>query len=173
MIDVVHFKLTDGNTGTAADQGFQPQTTYGYNAWGGDKKNGRLGLGGYDPKQVGPVSFWPNLANNSVPTSDSTVANPCRFIAFGDVFNRSVNSTLDAAPSLSSTIAPFVDLSHGTSSMLLVSYKVSRNFKDHRGRCNRVFYDGHVGSENLRSSFGSDEELSTWNIDNLPHRDRL
>ena len=51
MIDVVHFKVTHANTGTPADEGFQPQTTYGYNSWGGDKQKGRLGLGGYNPSQ--------------------------------------------------------------------------------------------------------------------------
>jgi prepilin-type N-terminal cleavage/methylation domain-containing protein/prepilin-type processing-associated H-X9-DG protein len=175
LVDTVSSKVTHANTGNARDETYEPQTTYGYNSWGGDRKNGRLGLGGYslNPAFIGMPTLWPHLANNDVPTRDSAVVNPSRFIAFGDVFNRSTYAPHDAAPSFSGTIAPFVDLIHGTSSMLVVPYKVSKPFKDHRGRSNRVFYDGHVESENLRKSFGSDEELSSWNIDHQPHRDLL
>jgi prepilin-type N-terminal cleavage/methylation domain-containing protein/prepilin-type processing-associated H-X9-DG protein len=174
LIDELTFKVTI-NGGAPADEATEPQTTYGYNTWGGDRKNGRMGLGGYslNPAYVGMPTLWPHLANNDVPTRDSAVVNPSRFIAFGDVFNRSTYAPHDAAPGFSGTIAPFVDLIHGTSSMLLVPYKVSKPFKDHRGRSNRVFYDGHVESENLLKPFGSDEELSTWNIDHQPHRNLL
>jgi prepilin-type N-terminal cleavage/methylation domain-containing protein/prepilin-type processing-associated H-X9-DG protein len=175
LVDNVSSKVTHANKGTPADEIFEPQTTYGYNAWGGDRRNGRMGLGGYNPYPtvIGIPTLWPHLAHNSVPTTDSSVVSPSTFIAFGDVFNRSTYAPHDAAPSFAGTIAPFVDLIHGTSSMLLVPYKASKPFKNHRGRCNRAFYDGHVASEDLRKSFGSDEELSTWNLDNQPHRNLL
>ena len=166
-------KVTYAQTGNVVEEKLQPRTTYGYNAWGGDAQRGRLGLGGYNPLAEGPT-LWPNLAHNSVPARESAVKSPARFIAFGDGFNRSTSTPDDAAPSLAATIAPFVDLIHGTSTMSTVPFKQGRNFKAHRGRCNRLFFDGHVASEDMRKAFGtSDDEVRTWNIDNEPHRNLL
>jgi prepilin-type processing-associated H-X9-DG protein len=48
-------------------------------------------------------------------------------------------------------------------------------FSRHQGRANVVFCDGHVESPTLKFLFedASDEALSRWNRDNLPHRERL
>jgi len=45
----------------------------------------------------------------------------------------------------------------------------------HQGKANVVFCDGHVESPTLQFLFedASDEALSRWNRDHLPHRDQL
>jgi prepilin-type processing-associated H-X9-DG protein len=45
----------------------------------------------------------------------------------------------------------------------------------HQGRANVVFCDGHVESPTLQFLFAdtSDEALSRWNRDHLPHREKL
>ncbi len=169
----VGFKMTH-NGGTPKEEIYEPRTTYGYNAWGSDAQRGRLGLGGYNPSMMDKATLWPYTTVNTVPTRDAAIRAPANLIAFGDGFNRSVNPKADdAAPSMAGTIAPFVDLIHGTSSMALTPFKKSRLFKDHGGRCNRAFYDGHVASEDLSRDFGSDNDLRQWNIDNEPHRNLL
>jgi prepilin-type processing-associated H-X9-DG protein len=46
--------------------------------------------------------------------------------------------------------------------------------KRHNGNANVTFCDGHTESIKLPKLFGrSDEVLKRWNIDNLPHRERL
>jgi prepilin-type processing-associated H-X9-DG protein len=58
---------------------------------------------------------------------------------------------------------------------------VARNIQNlnpssrHQGRANVVFCDGHVESPTLKFLFEdtSDETLSRWNRDHLPHRERL
>jgi prepilin-type processing-associated H-X9-DG protein len=62
---------------------------------------------------------------------------------------------------------------NGTSTMSLVPFKQGKSFQAHHGRANRCFYDGHVSPEDLRKAFGGDEELRSWNVDDLPHRDLL
>jgi hypothetical protein len=118
-------------------------------------------------------TLWPNNAHNTVATRDAAIVSPARLIAFGDGFNRSTKADLDAAPSLAGTIAPFVDLIHGTSTMSLTRFKEGKSFQAHHGRANRGFYDGHVAPEDMRKEFGSDEELRSWNVDDLPHRNLL
>ena len=166
-------KVTYQPTERVVEESVQPRTTYGYNAWGCDTTAGRLGLGGYDPGMTTSATLWPNGADNTVATRDAAIVSPVRLIALGDGFNRSTKSDLDAAPSLAGTIAPFVDLIHGTSAMSLTRFKQGRSFQAHHGRANRCFYDGHVAPEDLRKDFGSDEELRSWNTDDLPHRDML
>jgi len=50
-----------------------------------------------------------------------------------------------------------------------------RSYARHQGRANVVFCDGHVESPKLQFLFddSSDEALSRWNRDQLPHRERL
>jgi prepilin-type processing-associated H-X9-DG protein/prepilin-type N-terminal cleavage/methylation domain-containing protein len=50
-----------------------------------------------------------------------------------------------------------------------------RAFARHQGRANVVFCDGHVESPTLQFLFEdtSDEALSRWNRDHLPHREKL
>jgi prepilin-type processing-associated H-X9-DG protein len=45
----------------------------------------------------------------------------------------------------------------------------------HQGHANVVFCDGHVESPALKFLFEdtSDEALSRWNRDHLPHREKL
>jgi prepilin-type processing-associated H-X9-DG protein len=45
----------------------------------------------------------------------------------------------------------------------------------HQGKANVVFCDGHVESPTLQYLFAdtSDEALSRWNRDHLPHREKL
>jgi prepilin-type processing-associated H-X9-DG protein/prepilin-type N-terminal cleavage/methylation domain-containing protein len=49
------------------------------------------------------------------------------------------------------------------------------NLNRHQGRANVVFCDGHVESPTLQFLFAdtSDEALSRWNRDHLPHREKL
>lgn len=49
------------------------------------------------------------------------------------------------------------------------------NLNRHQGRANVVFCDGHVESPTLKFLFTdtSDEALSRWNRDHLPHREKL
>ena len=45
----------------------------------------------------------------------------------------------------------------------------------HSGKANVLFCDGHVESPTLQFLFEdtSDEALSRWNLDHLPHREQL
>ena len=121
-------KMTYLQTGQTVEESVQPQTTYGYNAWGCDKFAGRLGLGGYNPNLTTSATLWPDLANNTVATRDAAIVSASRLIALGDGFNRSTAADQDAAPSLAGTIAPFVDLIHGTSTMSLIPFKRGKGF---------------------------------------------
>ena len=51
----------------------------------------------------------------------------------------------------------------------------ARSKARHEGKANVVFCDGHVESPTLKLLFEStsDAALSSWNRDDLPHRDRL
>ncbi len=173
LLTQVGVKVTYVQTGQIIEESLQPQTTYGYNAWGCDTAAGRLGLGGYNPGMTSSATLWPNLAYNTVATRDATIVSASRLIALGDGFNRSTQWDQDAAQSLAGTIAPFVDLVHGTSTMSLTPFKKGKGFQAHHGRANRGFYDGHVAPEDLRNGFGNDEQLRSWNVDDLPHREML
>jgi prepilin-type processing-associated H-X9-DG protein/prepilin-type N-terminal cleavage/methylation domain-containing protein len=66
-------------------------------------------------------------------------------------------------------------------SILFVRYDLARleghgnTLARHQGRANVVFCDGHVESPTLQYLFEdtSDEALSRWNRDHLPHREKL
>ena len=50
-----------------------------------------------------------------------------------------------------------------------------RSYARHQGKANVVFCDGHVESPTLQFLFAdtSDDALSRWNRDHLPHREKL
>jgi prepilin-type processing-associated H-X9-DG protein len=130
--------------------------SYGYNAFGdtvyGLQEN--LGLAGHyqDYDTLGKFT----------PIGESEVVNPSDMMAIGDSFELETN-TLDDAIELRRA-----DWSNQNAKNLNA---VSR----HQGRANVVFCDGHVESPKLQFLFEdtSDEALSRWNRDHLPHREKL
>lgn len=89
-----------------------------------------------------------------VPVGESEVVSPCAMMAIGDSFAGGL--VLYRAK---------------------LTYLESRGFASsrHQGKANVAFCDGHVESPKLTFLFGdtSDEALSRWNKDHLPHRDKL
>jgi prepilin-type processing-associated H-X9-DG protein/prepilin-type N-terminal cleavage/methylation domain-containing protein len=59
--------------------------------------------------------------------------------------------------------------------MRSLNYDFRGGLSRHQGKANVLFCDGHVESSKLQFLFKdtSDEALSRWNRDHLPHRDRL
>ena len=167
--------VNDIPAGTQYEALIHPPTTYGYNAWGTDSRVGLLGLGGYDPGSPFSPGHGPFLYNIQTPTRESSVVAPAGMIAIGDGFLRSLDPSKDAAQTSATTISPFVRIGRwvpppGSSG----SYKNHQSFKNHRGRANRAFCDGHVESEDLNKAFGvTDHELMRWNTDHKPHRELL
>jgi prepilin-type processing-associated H-X9-DG protein/prepilin-type N-terminal cleavage/methylation domain-containing protein len=88
------------------------------------------------------------------PIAESEVINPSDMMAIGDCFTGS--SMLERT---------------NLNSLLKYGNTLSR----HQGRANVVFCDGHVESPTLQFLFEdtSDEALSRWNRDHLPHREKL
>jgi prepilin-type N-terminal cleavage/methylation domain-containing protein/prepilin-type processing-associated H-X9-DG protein len=161
--------------GDKVDFWILPYNAYGYNSWGTGGNGDLLGLGG--------SSFGPRPLNKTPFrfTRESAVLRPAEMLALGDIFLRSKNPALDGFQSLrlgldGSQIAPSVIGGGGWigSPPQSIKPKEQVSFKMHHGRANRAFVDGHLESEDMRNSFkGTDEQLKRWNIDNLPHRDRL
>jgi prepilin-type processing-associated H-X9-DG protein len=91
-------------------------------------------------------------------------------IAFGDPFSRSMNQDRDRLQQLfdwrPSPNVPPRDPFWG------FAEKSKAGLKNHRGKFNNAFCDGHVEPENFNKPFiDSDQYLSRWNIDNQPHRE--
>jgi prepilin-type processing-associated H-X9-DG protein/prepilin-type N-terminal cleavage/methylation domain-containing protein len=86
------------------------------------------------------------------PVKDSEVVNPGDMMALGEVFRSRIGFTRDTVNGLT----------------LLANQR-------HQGKANVVFCDGHVESPTLPFLFAdtSDEALSRWNRDHLPHREKL
>jgi prepilin-type processing-associated H-X9-DG protein/prepilin-type N-terminal cleavage/methylation domain-containing protein len=131
--------------------------SYGYNAFGvlplvGIEDN--LGLAGHYPD--------PDISEQVTPIRESEVADPSDMIAIGDSFDFILND-----------FETGIELRRG--------YWAIRNNKSlntssrHEGHANVVFCDGHVESPTLKFLFEdtSDEALSRWNRDHLPHREKL
>ena len=121
---------------------------YSYNVYGVEPRGAlwgteALGLWGHS-----------SLDGFTPPIRDSEVANPSDMMAIGESFYGGL-------------ILFRADL----------SYLESRGFASsrHQGKANVVFCDGHVESPKLTFLFEdtSDEALSRWNRDHLPHRERL
>ena len=143
---------------------------YNYNAYG-------LGSWASTNTSLGLAEHWsPDLPNKSSrPTphvSESEVANPNEMLAIGDAFFGSPSFIVDgqifgrASDSVVSLFG-FSGYDHSEST--------KRVFTRHQGRANVVFCDGHVESPTLGFLFAdiSDEALSRWNRDHLPHREKL
>jgi len=105
---------------------------------------GELGLGGH---------FAPH-STKITPTAESEVIAPSDMMAIGDDF---IGGSLFARESV------------------VAMEKYGNVLARHQGRANVVFCDGHVESPTLQFLFTdtSDEALSRWNRDHLPHRERL
>ena len=130
---------------------------YGYNvcgiaAW---TDTNSFGLGGHH--------VWSSSSLPAPPVNESEIMAPSEMIAIGDGF--------------------WVNDENICEGYLLWRSKQPSDFisstKDsnarHRGKANVVFCDGHVESPTLKFLFEdtSDEALSRWNRDHLPHREKL
>ena len=126
------------------------QYCYGYNTFGvlriGDLFNA-LGL-------LGHTELVTSNTFTRTPIRESEVAVPSEMLAIGDSF--------DGRGSLGRT--PSQEL-----------VKFGNTFSRHQRKVNVLFCDGHVESPTLQFLFDdtSDEALSRWNRDHLPHREKL
>ena len=140
-------QLPKGRAGTSSDM------FYGYNAWGVT----RPPVG--NPSDALGLEGRYSLTNNQaqVPIAESEVANPSEMMAIGDVFGGSM-------------IFP-----RWEQNSLDVFRTRENSTTRHQGKLNVLFCDGHVESPTLQSLFvdTSDEALSRWNRDHLPHREKL
>jgi prepilin-type N-terminal cleavage/methylation domain-containing protein/prepilin-type processing-associated H-X9-DG protein len=127
--------------------------SYGYNAYGMGNWKQMLGLGG--------ARVW----GKSPPEKDGGIESPSEMMALGDAFMGADNVILYGGWGLGRTT------SHNTDPFGLTKMSYAR----HQGTANIVFCDGHVESPTLKYLFEdtSDEALSRWNRDHLPHREKL
>jgi prepilin-type processing-associated H-X9-DG protein len=138
--------------------------SYGYNAFGMtvNTDTNSLGLGGL---KVWNPSRNPNSAHSPAPpVNESEVVSPSQMMAIGDNFYGSGSIILEGGPAMGRTRGLTDDFG-----------STKRAYARHQGRANVVFCDGHVESPTLKFLFEdtSDEALSRWNRDHLPHRERL
>jgi len=134
--------------------------SYGYNCYGLTRPDETIsvGLSGYD--------LGGSASENLPPprVKESEVAHPSEMMAIGDGFFGGKGIIRDGMLSLGrrSNVQDFFD-----------STKRSRS--RHQSKANVVFCDGHVGPLTLKILFEntSDDALSLWNRDHLPHRERL
>lgn len=143
-----------------------PQNTgylsYGYNWLGISAKtdaNG-LGLGGHRV-------WWSTLPHSDTPpVKASEVLSPSEMIAIGDGFVGNGTDIGDGAWALWRNCAV---------TNFYIAGSALRTYKRHQGKVNVVFCDGHVESPTLQFLFAdtSDDALSRWNADHLPHREKL
>ncbi len=133
--------------------------SYGYNARGviSWTDTNSLGLGGHS------ILNYPQLP--APPVMEWEVAAPSDMMAVGDGFMGADNLILEEGYYLWRT-------KNADSHYL---GRAGTAFSRHQGKANVVFCDGHVESPTLKSLFSdtSDEALSRWNRDHLPHRERL
>jgi prepilin-type processing-associated H-X9-DG protein/prepilin-type N-terminal cleavage/methylation domain-containing protein len=130
---------------------FHPDDTVDYYAYNCD---------GVEPSPISSEASTPGLrgayskSQGFAPVGESSVVSPGAMMAIGD--------SLDGG-------AIFY---RGA-----LDYFENRGFASsrHQGKANVAFCDGHVESPTLGFIFGdtSDEALSRWNMDHLPHRDKL
>jgi len=140
---------------------------YGYNVYGLGPfmKTNSLGLSGH-------YSFTDDPPQPTPHTSDSEVVDPSRMIALGDDFFGGPTVIRDGA-----------NFGRGSDSTVLTNAFTNYDFSAstqrahvrHQNKTNIAFCDGHVGSPTLKYLFtdDSDESLSLWNRDHLPHRELL
>jgi prepilin-type processing-associated H-X9-DG protein/prepilin-type N-terminal cleavage/methylation domain-containing protein len=142
------------NTGTTKE-GF---ISYGYNSCGMSSFTDTNSLG------IGGQYAWRKPKPTVPPVSESEVVSPSEMIALGDGFIGHDKLILDGV----SRIWRTYDSPDGV--------KDDSNAQSrHQGKANVVFCDGHVESPTLQYLFEdtSDEALSRWNRDHLPHREKL
>jgi prepilin-type processing-associated H-X9-DG protein/prepilin-type N-terminal cleavage/methylation domain-containing protein len=135
----------------------QVYASYGYNTYGmraGRNDTNSLGIG----RQFGMSNL------SAPPVRESDVVNPGEMMALGDGF------------------LGYDKIIYGGEALLMRSRDVpylapltKEPASRHQGKANVVFCDGHVESPTLKFLFEdtSDEALSRWNRDHLPHRERL
>jgi prepilin-type processing-associated H-X9-DG protein len=135
--------------------------SYGYNAYGmsAQTDTNSLGVGGHYVWDFPRNTRWP-----APPVNENEIASPSEMIAIGDGFEGGNGSVRDAVNTLWRTYGLTDDLG-----------SAKRSYARHQGKANVVFCDGHVESLTLKFLFEdtSDEALSHWNRDHLPHREKL
>jgi prepilin-type processing-associated H-X9-DG protein/prepilin-type N-terminal cleavage/methylation domain-containing protein len=136
---------------------------YGYNAYGLGSLafTNALGLSTY---------YW--LASLPTPrVKESEVVSPSEMFAVGDAFFGAPSVIVDGA-SILGRASDSVVLSHRP---FPDPESTKRSYARHQDKANVVFCDGHVESPTLQFLFEdtSDEALSRWNRDHLPHREKL
>ncbi|MEI9862981.1 MAG: DUF1559 domain-containing protein [Limisphaerales bacterium] len=135
--------------------------SYGYNAYGlsAQADTNALGVGGHYVWDFPRNTRWP-----APPVNENEIANPGEMMAIGDGFQGGNGIIRDGGNVLWRT--------DGVQDYLS---STRRSYARHQGRANVVFCDGHVESPTLKFLFEdtSDEALSRWNRDHLPHHERL
>jgi prepilin-type processing-associated H-X9-DG protein/prepilin-type N-terminal cleavage/methylation domain-containing protein len=139
-----------------SDKGY---LSYGYNMYGMSVKNdtNSLGLGGHH--------IWSDSQVPAPPVRESEVVSPSEMMAIGDDFYGGNGIITDGGFGIGRTSSSLQDDTGST----------KRSYARHQGKANVVFCDGHVESPTLKFLFEdtSDEALSRWNRDHLPHREKL
>ncbi|HVU28164.1 MAG TPA: H-X9-DG-CTERM domain-containing protein [Verrucomicrobiae bacterium] len=131
-------------------------SSYGYNSIGANlnmhSDTNSFGLGGN--------YFWPPAQ----PVNESQVVNPSEMMAIGDGFYGGYGVIGDGSQ--------WFGRAYG---ITYLPGSTQRAYARHQGKANVVFCDGHVESPTLQFLFEdtSDEALSRWNRDHLPHREKL
>jgi prepilin-type processing-associated H-X9-DG protein/prepilin-type N-terminal cleavage/methylation domain-containing protein len=127
---------------------------YGYN-W-----RGLTGKVNFDTNSLGLACYY----FDSAPVHESEIKSPSEMMAIGDGFSGGNEVIQDGQDSLIRADG-FPDYLGST----------KRSYARHQGKANVVFCDGHVESPTLPFLFAdtSDEALSRWNRDHLPHREKL
>ncbi|HEY5232702.1 MAG TPA: H-X9-DG-CTERM domain-containing protein [Verrucomicrobiae bacterium] len=145
-----------------------PYFSYGYN-WVGMSSwedTNSLGLGGHNA--YGLLLSPGNTRRDPVsPVSGTEVVSSSEMMAIGDGFAGG-NGTIKDGTELWRTY----DLTHLIYPSAGSDKRASAR---HQGKANVVFCDGHVESPTLQFLFEdtSDDALSRWNRDHLPHREKL
>jgi len=123
------------------------QACYGYNAYG------VLAIGSHN-NALGLHGNFISYSEGFSPVAESEVVSPSEMMAIGDSFSGGIF--------FMRTDLKYLDRN---------GYATAR----HQGKANVVFCDGHVESPTLKFLFEdiSDEALSRWNRDHLPHREKL
>jgi len=135
----------------------QDYNSYGYNTYGmrsGKSDTNSLGIG----RQFGMSTI------SAPPVPESEIVSPSEMMALGDGFCGCDNAIYGGeALLMRSPDVPYLDP------------LVQEPFLRHQGKANVVFCDGHIESPALKLLFAdtSDEALSRWNRDHLPHREKL
>jgi prepilin-type processing-associated H-X9-DG protein/prepilin-type N-terminal cleavage/methylation domain-containing protein len=146
--------------------GYGSFASYGYNSSGisFQTDTNRLGLGGHYQYFQTVSNLW-----SVPPVSESEVTSPSEMMEIGDGFAGGNGIIRDGS----------LILSRSVSANALTEAELFGNTKQsyarHQGKANVVFCDGHVESPTLQFLFEdtSDEALSRWNRDHLPHREKL